>query len=132
MLGIEIALRQALNSQCRYKMGAVLASGSRIFAAAPNKRRNSPTIDFRHSTFHAEEAVVRKVRRTSGREIYVARVDASAHPALARPCRRCLTMLARAGIVRAYYTVSSDTIGVAVPPRGYCQPHEDALLSWSF
>lgn len=108
---INLAIRQAARSQCRYKVGAVLAAGSRVIVAACNKQRNSPLIDHRNSTFHAEEAALRRVRASAVTTVYVARVNASGVPMLARPCPNCVTKLARAGISKAYYTVERGVIG---------------------
>ncbi|MFE9139496.1 hypothetical protein [Streptomyces sp. NPDC007355] len=107
---IDAAVRQAMKSQCRYRLGAVLATGNRILAAAPNIRRNSPTVDFRHATFHAEEAVLRRVRHAAGSTIYVARVDAQGHPRMARPCPRCQKALAQSGVTNVFYTTNSAGI----------------------
>ncbi|MEU6707878.1 hypothetical protein [Streptomyces wuyuanensis] len=107
---MQTALRQAARSDCRFQVGAALVQGNRILAAAPNKRRNSPVIDFRNSTFHAEEAVLRRVRRTAGASVYVARVDARLRPAMAKPCPRCQTALREAGVRRVFYTTDSGTV----------------------
>ncbi|MFE5302275.1 hypothetical protein [Streptomyces sp. NPDC056632] len=108
---IELALRQARRSRCRYRVGAVLASGSRVLAASPNVRRNNPMVDFLHATFHAEEAVLRQASGSKGRRtLYVARVDAAGRPALARPCRRCQDALFAAGVTRVHYTTSVGTV----------------------
>ncbi|MFI8829210.1 hypothetical protein [Streptomyces sp. NPDC053431] len=109
---IHLALRQAITSSCRHRVGAVIAAGSRVLAAAPNRHRNSPTVDFRHATFHAEEATLRRVRYPSGATIYVARVSAVGMPAMARPCSRCQKALMAAGIVRAYYTEGDGKVGI--------------------
>ncbi|MFE5550287.1 hypothetical protein ACFQ71_42195 [Streptomyces sp. NPDC056534] len=112
---IDLAIRQALRSDCRHRVGAVLVVGRRVMAASPNLRRNDPMIDFRHATFHAEEAVLRRVRRTAGAVIYVARVGADGTTGLARPCPRCQESLAQAGISRAVFTTSPtavDTMGL--------------------
>lgn len=101
---IGIAERQALRSQCRYKVGAVLVSGSRVLAASPNLYRNSPLIDFRHATFHAEEAVLRRVAKASGAVAYVARIDSYGAARIARPCERCQVALAAAGVRRVFFT----------------------------
>ncbi|MFB7867846.1 hypothetical protein [Streptomyces sp. NPDC056069] len=109
---IDLAIRQALRSDCRQRVGAVLVTGRRVMAASPNLRRNDPMIDFRHATFHAEEAVLRRVRHAAGSIIYVARVAADGTSVLARPCQRCQDGLAKAGIVRAYYTTSPTSVDV--------------------
>ncbi|MFF8848305.1 hypothetical protein ACF08N_37630 [Streptomyces sp. NPDC015127] len=103
---IQLAIRQAQRSDCRQKVGAVLAVGNRVLAASPNLRRNSPAIDFRHATFHAEEAALRRTRRAVGATAYIARVNSSGLPLLARPCPRCHNALWAAGVVRAYFTTN--------------------------
>lgn len=109
---IALALRRADSSGCRTKVGAVVAAGSRILAAKPNLRRNSPAIDFRNATFHAEEAALRRVRNPAGCVVYVARINSAGEPLLARPCAECQRLLASAGIVRAYYTAGDGSVGL--------------------
>ncbi|MET8509919.1 hypothetical protein ABZV60_35835 [Streptomyces sp. NPDC004787] len=105
---IQMAIRQAQRSNCRHKVGAVIAVGNRVLAASPNLRRNSPRVDFRHATFHAEEAALRRARRTAGATAYVARVNSNGLPLLAEPCPRCHYALWTAGVVRAYFTTNPD------------------------
>lgn len=107
---IRLAIIQAFRSQCRYRVGAVLAEGNRVFAAAPNTRRNSPRVDYLHATFHAEEAALRKARRTSGTVAYVARVGADGTPMMARPCPRCQRVLRQAGVTKVFYTVDQERV----------------------
>ncbi|MFI8294070.1 hypothetical protein ACIGBL_33535 [Streptomyces sp. NPDC085614] len=108
---IDLALKQALRSQCRHRVGAVLLAGRRVIAASPNRRRNDPAVSFLHATFHAEEVVLRRAGRTTGSAVYVARVDAVGAARLAKPCPRCQVALIAAGVSRAYYTVDPHTIG---------------------
>ncbi|MGW3852682.1 hypothetical protein [Streptomyces fagopyri] len=123
---MDLAVRQALRSTCRYRVGAVLAVGNRILAAGTNLRRNNPRVDLRHATFHAEEVVLRKVRTmTSGAEIFVARVNREGLPMMAQPCPRCQEALARAEIRRAQYTVAHRTVGdmdIPAVPSGQTMP----------
>lgn len=115
---IHLAIRQAIKSECRHKVGAVLAAGSRVVAASPNKYRNSPLIDHRNSTFHAEDAALRRARGAPVSMVFVARVNAAYVPMLARPCPRCVVKLAQAGVMRAYYTAGPTGIGVLeIRPR---------------
>lgn len=107
---IDLALKQALRSQCRHRVGAVLAAGTRVLAVSPNRRRNNPAVSFLHATFHAEEAVLRRAVRTRGTTIYVARVDAVGTPRLAKPCSRCQTRLVAAGVSRIHFTVDERTV----------------------
>ncbi|MER6434108.1 deaminase [Streptomyces sp900105245] len=107
---MQAALRQALRSNCRFPMGAILTQGNRVLASAPNKKRNSPMIDYRHSTFHAEEAVLRRVSNTEGATIYVARVNARRQPAMAKPCGRCQQAMLQAGVRRVFYTSHTGVV----------------------
>ncbi|MFJ9753018.1 cytidine/deoxycytidylate deaminase family protein [Streptomyces chartreusis] len=111
MAPIDLAIRQALQSHCRYRVGAVLVAGNRVLAWSPNRRRNNPMTDFRHATFHAEEVVLRRSRSSAGADVYVARVSRQGVPLLARPCHRCQQALAAAGVTRAYYTTDSGLLG---------------------
>ncbi|MFJ7305861.1 hypothetical protein [Streptomyces sp. NPDC099088] len=119
---MELAARQASLSRCRYRLGAVLVVGSRVLAASPNLRRNSPTVDFRHATFHAEEAVLRRAPRTAGAVVYVARVNAEGSRMLAKPCPRCQQALAAAGVSRVYYTADSAEIHSLNIASGFQEP----------
>ncbi|MFH9016669.1 hypothetical protein ACH4C6_36045 [Streptomyces sp. NPDC017943] len=108
---MDLAIRQALLSTCRIRVGAVLVAGSRVLAVGTNLRRNCPSIDFRHATFHAEETVLRKVRNAPrNSSVFVARVNRAGSPLLARPCPRCQMALAAAGVSRAYYTTNEQTV----------------------
>ena len=107
---VDLAVRQALLSRCRHRVGAVITAGPRVLALSPNLRRNDPAVDFRHATFHAEEAALRRTRNAAGAEIWIARVNRAGHRALARPCLRCQQALAHAGITRAHYTTEHGTI----------------------
>ncbi|MEU5306887.1 hypothetical protein ACH4YO_41455 [Streptomyces noursei] len=82
----------------------MLVKGSRVLAHACNRYRNSPGIDFRHATFHAEEVLLRRARHPRGAVVYVARVNSTGAPCMARPCARCQTVLVTSGIIRAHYT----------------------------
>ncbi|MGW1729268.1 deaminase [Streptomyces sp. NPDC002306] len=107
---IDLALRQALRSECRHRVGAVLTIGSRVLAASPNRRRNNPAVTFTHATFHAEEATLRRAPRTNGGHLFVARVDASGLPRMAKPCLRCQYAILQAGITRVIYTVDPHDV----------------------
>ncbi|MDN3026010.1 deaminase [Streptomyces sp. S.PB5] len=114
---IRLAIRQAIQSQCRHRVGAVLAAGSRVVVASPNKYRNSPLIDHENSTFHAEDAALRRARGAPVSMVFVARVNAACVPMLARPCAGCVGKLAQAGVLRAYYTAGPTAVEVLeIPP----------------
>ena len=106
---VDLAVRQALKSRCRHRVGAVVVIGNRVLAFSPNLRRNDPTTDFQHATFHAEEAALRRLRNPARAEIWIARVTRTDQPALARPCPRCQHALTTAGITHAHYTTGPHT-----------------------
>ncbi|MGW2207542.1 cytidine deaminase [Streptomyces sp. NPDC001774] len=108
---LQRAMREAQRSQCRYRVGALLVAGSRILSCSPNVPRNRPTIDFRHATFHAEEAALRRVRNATGLTIYIVRINAAGESVLARPCGRCQHALAAAGVSRALYSTDTPAVG---------------------
>ncbi|MEV7403100.1 hypothetical protein AB0N93_22250 [Streptomyces sp. NPDC091267] len=109
---MDLAIRQALRSHCRQRVGAVLIAGNRILAASPNRIRNAPEIDHHNASFHAEEATLRRAARTYGLIMYVARVNKSGAPMLAAPCPRCKNMLTKSGISRVYFTATTSEIKV--------------------
>ncbi|MFC8015665.1 cytidine/deoxycytidylate deaminase family protein [Streptomyces cinereoruber] len=109
---MRLAIKQAQTSSCRFKVGAVLGQGKRVFAASANLRRNSPMVDHLHATFHAEEAALRRTRNAEGIIAYVARVGPNGATMMARPCPRCQTALRRAGVEKAFYTTSHGTVSV--------------------
>ncbi|WP_172427457.1 hypothetical protein [Streptomyces murinus] len=112
---LVVALKQAARSECRFRVGAVLAKGSRVLGQTPNRRRNAPWIDFRHATFHAEEALIRRFSAPHGAVLYVARLDRRDCPALARPCSRCQDALRAYGISVVHYTTAAgaETLSLA-------------------
>lgn len=106
---LSLAMKRAVDSQCRYRVGAVLVRGGRVLGGACNKYRNNPFIDFQNASFHAEEVLLRRTRRPQGAVVYVARVDNRGRPLLARPCQRCQQALAAYGVVRAHYTTDTGS-----------------------
>ncbi|MGW2602478.1 hypothetical protein [Streptomyces klenkii] len=112
-----LALKQAGRSQCRFRVGAVLVQGGRMLALASNVPRNSPSIDYVHASFHAEEVIVRRVGTAPRAVLYVARVNRAGSPMLARPCRRCQFALYAAGITRVHYTTSQGFGLIRIQPE---------------
>ena len=85
--------------------------------ASPNRYRNSPAIDHRNSTFHAEVAALRRARGAPVSTVFVARVNAALVPMLARPCASCVEKLSQAGVARAYYTAGPTTVEMLEIPQ---------------
>ncbi|MGW1075937.1 hypothetical protein [Streptomyces sp. NPDC002537] len=106
---LMIALKEAARSECRFKVGAVLVKGGRVLGRSCNRRRNCPRTDFRHATFHAEEALMRTTDIPRRAVVYVARLGRTGAPLLARPCPRCQHQLAARGITLAHYTTGAGS-----------------------
>lgn len=106
----------ALTVDYRWRHGAILAKGSKIFAQATNKVRNSPLIEPDNATFHAEEMVIREYCRILGVSylhptdlsdftLYISRVDRiEGKPMISRPCDRCMKNMEYFGIQDFVYT----------------------------
>ncbi|MFJ7905319.1 hypothetical protein ACIQ6V_33435 [Streptomyces sp. NPDC096198] len=112
---LRLALKNAKRSKCRHKVGAVLVKGNRILSQSHNIRRNPPLISHRYSTFHAEEVIMRRITPPKGSVLYVARLDRSGSPAIARPCPRCQDLIFSRGVKVAYYTTSNGLGWLRLP-----------------
>lgn len=101
-----------MTSEYRWRLGAVIVKGSNVLAVGVNSFRNPPFIDHLNATVHAEMAALKKVRNIEGCTIYVARVNNSNIPRLARPCLSCYEHLSNAGIREIVYTTNSNSLGM--------------------
>ncbi|MEV6576485.1 hypothetical protein [Streptomyces sp. NPDC051577] len=109
-------MKRAARSQCRYRVGAVLVKGSRVLGQASNLPRNSPWVDFKNATWHAEEALLRRFPAPQGAVLYVARIDKQGRPALARPCPRCQRVLTAHRVEVVHYTAAAGPATLRIPP----------------
>jgi tRNA(Arg) A34 adenosine deaminase TadA len=110
---IDLAVKLAIDSQCRTKHGAVIVRANSVLAVGTNRFRNHfpmpPDQWVKNSpacTVHAEMAALRRVRDASDTTVYVARVSRQGVARLSRPCDRCWLALVRAGVRRVVYTVN--------------------------
>jgi tRNA(Arg) A34 adenosine deaminase TadA len=107
---IARAIEVAATSAHRWRVGCVIADGSRVMGHACNKFRNPPHIDHHNASLHAEAAAL--ARCSSGDTAYVARVDRCGRTRLARPCEKCSLDLLHWGIRVVVFT--SDDGGYLV------------------
>lgn len=91
----------------RHKLVAIaLSKSGHIIASATNRKHSGNVSDY---SFHAEEFLVRKLRKLSARERYgsirilVARLSKSGW-ALAKPCNGCQRILKGYGITDVWFT----------------------------
>jgi deoxycytidylate deaminase len=106
---LNMALDQALKSDCTNRHGAVIVVNGAVVGKSPNKFRNHPSVVSPEHvktgcTVHAEVAAIKKANTgLRGATIYVARAGKFG-PLLSRPCARCYDELLRAGITEIIHT----------------------------
>ena len=114
---LAVAQAAALNSTYRYRLGAVIVSGSRVRGVGWNKRRNIPANVSEHHikecSVHAEVDALRGLPALKRATCFVARLDAFGNPTLAKPCDECWGALTAAGITRVYWTINTEAVGVS-------------------
>jgi deoxycytidylate deaminase len=104
---IKRSITVAQRSKYRWQHGAVVAKGNKVIGFAPNKFRNSPSIDENNVSVHAEAAVIKELLKNhpdlKNTTIYIARI-AKAGIAMSRPCADCMKLIISAGIKEIVYT----------------------------
>ncbi len=104
-------LEAATRSRHRYRMAATAVHGGRIVAVSVNTLRNSPLqVAWEGCSRHAEAALARA--DIAGATVYVARIRRDGRAGLARPCRRCMDVLAQAGARQVIWTAENGMAGV--------------------
>lgn len=102
------ATKVAQTSSYRWQHGAVVAKGNKVLGFAPNKFRNSPSVDVDNVSDHAERAIIRELLKSRedlrGCTIYIARVNKANEPTISRPCPDCFRAIVEAGIKEIVYT----------------------------
>lgn len=105
---LDLALKVSLLSSAKDKHGAVLVKGGRVLAVGTNIPRNEPLcLSEEHMyniSVHAEEAVLRQVKNSTGCVLYVARSNRAGNPMLSKPCDRCYGILVRSGVKKVFHT----------------------------
>lgn len=96
----------------KWHLGAILVRGGSILAASANVPRNSPHIDHRNATVHAEVATLRRVSDAHGCTLYVARVGRLGDVRLARPCAACFSTIRAAGVSLIVYSMGDYEMGM--------------------
>lgn len=99
-LTVRIAKRKRLDNS-RFRLAAVIAQGSRVFAFGINTNKPPGTIP---SSIHAEDACLRRVPVMNGGDLYVARVLANGNISMAKPCPACMEIIKNHGIDTIHYT----------------------------
>lgn len=107
---IQRAVGVAFTSNHHFPLGALAVTGGSLIAKETNRYRNTPRlVEWEHCSVHAEAALTRHA--IGGSIVYVARTTATGVPAMARPCKACLSTLTDAGVRRVVWTVDEDYAG---------------------
>lgn len=119
---LSLAIRAAERSKDRWRVGAVIYSGSRILGIGSNDMTRTHTRSGHpFKTIHAETAALLRAANGNagsfrgflrGSRIYVHRLRRDGLPGLAAPCQHCQSTLRFAGISRIEYSL--DPIDKAV------------------
>ena len=99
-LAMRIAARRKSTKKSRFRLAAVLASGSTIHAFGVNEPRWD---SFVPSSTHAEIACLRNVYSAEGMDLYVARILANEMPACSKPCPECMKVIREKKVERVHY-----------------------------
>lgn len=102
---MRVAKKQAHKSRSRFKIGAVIAKGNKILAAAHNIMKTHPEFGSgKFMNLHAEGHVIYKAVRQgldlSGSTIYIYRKNNN----LAKPCKFCQALIKKYGITNVVYS----------------------------
>ena len=108
---IELAIRTAhLSDHPRFRLGAVIAKGSRVLSLGTNKEKKSPRSTNPHTnqhgwTIHAELAAILPLSEDNlrGSTIYIARILKSGKRGCSRPCINCMRLIHEAKISKIVF-----------------------------
>lgn len=91
---LDMASGVALESECKFRHGAVVVKHGHVLGSATNVQKNDPKfVDFKHSQIHAEIAAMKKAGWPNKATIYVARVNGNGQNRLSKPCANCQEVL---------------------------------------
>jgi deoxycytidylate deaminase len=106
---MRVAIKQAHRSTARFKVGAAIARGKKVLAAAHNLWKTHPKFGSGfYGNLHAEGHAIYKALRMghdlSGCTIYVYRKNNN----LAKPCKHCQALIEKYGITDVVYSGATD------------------------
>lgn len=100
----EIAKLVALQSEQCYRLGVVIALGSKLISTGYNRNKTHAKTEHRWKAIHAEfDALRRAGTDLTGASLYVVRVRSNGEFASSFPCSDCLSMIRKRGVRKVYY-----------------------------
>jgi pyrimidine deaminase RibD-like protein len=123
-LDIAVKIAAANTAYPRWPLGCVVTKGGAVQSVGWSILKGDPAMldDHSNCSVHAEMHALRQMRQLAhGCVMYVARINRSGQPALAKPCGVCQRAISRAGVKKVVYTVDGEHHGVWRPSRR--RPH---------
>ena len=105
---LSTAAKAALDSEYKFRMGAVVVKSGRVLSIDTNYNKRSPYTPPNRWSTHAEIRALRSASDTKGATLYIARLAKSGNLALAKPCAWCMEHIITAKIDRVVFTISED------------------------
>lgn len=91
---LDMAAGVALESECKFRHGAVVVKHGHILGSGPNIQKNDPKfVDHKYSQLHAEIVAMKRAGWPTKGTIYVARVNGLGENRLSKPCANCQEVL---------------------------------------
>ena len=111
----KLAYRIALQSQSKFRMGAILTKGSNVINVGVNNMYKTHPITSRYTHrplgTHAEVSVCKRVTPEDiiGSTIYICRVLKNGKIAMAAPCECCMQILTLFSVRGVYFSTDQET-----------------------
>lgn len=91
---LDMAAGVALESECKFRHGAVVVKHGHVLGSGANVQKNDPKyVDHTHSQIHAEIVAMKRAGWPKKGTIYVARVNGLGENRLSKPCANCAEVL---------------------------------------
>ena len=110
---VDVAVKEAVKSEYKIKLGAVIFSGNRILSTGYNEahrsvRRLHPRFQNYKGSVHAEVAAILKAKTCLRRKklLVVRYSPVTKRFLLAKPCNLCLSYISYVGIRKIYYSIN--------------------------
>ena len=113
---LNLALKTALESDCRQRVGAVVVKGGSILAVATNRDYNDPAYLEEakvrdHASICAERRALAMISddAAKGAIVYVARARRiDDDHGCSKPCERCAAVMEAAGVKRSVFVAADE------------------------
>lgn len=110
---IRLAKKEAAKSSFYFRLGCIITKGNRVISTGHNSIGHCKLNDFKNSR-HAEMDAVLKVlgrdkglSQLAGTTVYVTRITPNGNTALAKPCKKCMSLLISVGVKEIIYTTDN-------------------------